>query len=359
MLIQCTKKLLDELKIKPAPVIDEEPPLLSWHANMLTLNRKKVIVLVNDLNRYVVVLYGLKARDLQKLDEYVINAIRRTLKEEGIKEEIIKRYLDSAGEIVFTKTKNRTTVARLNKACENVQYFDHMINNETLYQYDLSKWVSSLLVGDGKKYIHPNEEMYMDLAIFAGEPIFSCKAALLKVTLDLEKFKVWRRIVVPVHLTFPQLHHVIQIAFGWKDHHLHEFYIFNDEGNKPIMNLVSDEEALEVINNIPIKLEMGIKLSEYVPARMNYIYDLGDYWRHRIEVEEVIPDYDKNYPICLEAHGDTPPEDVGGEGGYEEFLKIIADENHPEYKTMAEWGRQQGYKKLDLDEINFGLEKRI
>ncbi|WP_156942400.1 DUF6933 domain-containing protein [Alkalihalobacterium bogoriense] len=43
MLIQCTKKLLTELKIKPTPVTEEEQqqPLLSWHANLVTMARKK------------------------------------------------------------------------------------------------------------------------------------------------------------------------------------------------------------------------------------------------------------------------------------------------------------------------------
>ena len=60
MLIQCTKKLLGELEIKPVPSI-EEAPLFSWHANIITVNRRKTVVLCNDSNRYIVVLYGLKA----------------------------------------------------------------------------------------------------------------------------------------------------------------------------------------------------------------------------------------------------------------------------------------------------------
>jgi hypothetical protein len=46
MLIQCTKKLLDQLSIRPEFGIEEEP-LFSWHANLVTMSRKAV-VLVNE-----------------------------------------------------------------------------------------------------------------------------------------------------------------------------------------------------------------------------------------------------------------------------------------------------------------------
>jgi hypothetical protein len=66
MLIQCTKKLLSELKIETSLPLEEEDTLFSWHANMLTVNRRKTLVLMNDSNRYIIVLHGLKAKDPKK-----------------------------------------------------------------------------------------------------------------------------------------------------------------------------------------------------------------------------------------------------------------------------------------------------
>lgn len=193
----------------------------------------------------------------------------------------------------------------------------------------MSTAASRYLLGDGlKKYIRPNEELYIDLEVFAGQSIFSCKAVELKVILELDKRHVWRKIVVPVNITFSKLHKVLQLTFGWKDYHLHEFYIYNDEksknsslltnhpayhreGYKNVLNLVSDEEAYDNENDIPMKLEKGIKLSECIPKykRLKYNYDFGDNWQHYMEVEGIIEDYDKNYPVCLEGEGNTPPED--------------------------------------------------
>jgi len=93
--------------------------------------------------------------------------------------------------------------------------------------------VSRYLVGDGKnKYIRPNEEMYKDLESFTGKPIFGCKAVEVKVTIDIERHNVWRRIIVPVTMAFSNLHKVLQAAFGWKDYHLHEFYKISQNGVK-------------------------------------------------------------------------------------------------------------------------------
>ncbi|NLC39177.1 MAG: plasmid pRiA4b ORF-3 family protein, partial [Clostridia bacterium] len=209
---------------------------------------------------------------------------------------------------------------------------------------------------------------------FTGENIFSCRAVQLKITLDLsEQHNVWRRVVVPLHMSFYGLHRVLQKLFGWWDYHLHEFYVYSDEtvkksenifnidrpashrkGYKPVVNIVDDEEAFDYKDDdLPVMLN-SVKLSEYLPeyGRMKYIYDFGDFWEHYIELEEVIDDYDKYHPICLDGAGNSPPEDVGGQDGYDSFLEIIADENHPEHENMVSWGRSQGYESFDLERVN-------
>jgi len=372
MLIQCTKKLLDQLNIKPESQVDEDP-LFSWHANLITVDRRKAVVLVNDNNRYAIVLHGLKAKDFLRLEEHILQAICETLRDEEIKNEIIDQFINSSREITYAKTKNRSMVARMNKACEILYYYKELMEDDSIYKTSISIKASRYLVSDGKNnYIRPHEEMYKDLEAFTGKSIFGSKAVVLRVTLDLEMHNVWRKIVIPVNMTFSDLHEIIQVAFGWRNYHLHEFYIYNDEksgsylsinhcgynkdGFKPIVNLVCTEEALDYENDVPMKFEKGIKLLEYIPAKIKYNYDFGDNWQHYIEVEKIIDDYGKNYPVCLDGEGDTPPEDVGGESGYEEFLWIMADKKHPEYMNMVKWGMMQGYKDFDIKMVNSMLK---
>ncbi len=237
MLIQCTKKLLDEINIKSAALQEppgEERPLFSWHANLVRLKRRKAVVLVNDSNKYVLVLFGLKAGHFKELGDHVLQGIREAFQEECIAGEITEQFIRSAishhDQVTYTKTKNRSTVARLNKICEIVQYFEDLLEEEKIHQPAIGKKASRDLVGVGKnEYVHPNEELYKDLEAFAGGSIFRVRAAVLKVTLELENRHLWRRLVVPVNMTFDKFHKVLQVAFGWWDYHLHEFYIYGNE----------------------------------------------------------------------------------------------------------------------------------
>ncbi len=375
MLIQCTKKLLDELKIKPESTSIEEASLFSWHANFLTINRKKTVVLVNDSNRYVIVLYGLLAKDLRKLDELIIESIQVVFREERIAEEITQQFITHAPQITYTKTKDRTSVARMNKSIEPVYVFNDLLDQTTMIQTELSLRASRYLVGDGTgNYIDSNRELYKDLEAFSGKNTFQIQAVQLKVTLNLDHFKVWRRIIVPTHLNFRQLHEILQRAFEWQDCHLHEFYVYDrqveteisnkwginhgahhSEGKTPIINIVSHAESFDYgDDDIPMALDTKIKLSDYLPAynTIRYNYDFGDDWRHNIEMESHIENYDKNYPTCLDGAGTTPPEDVGGETGYMNFLEIIADQSNPDREQMISWGQSQKYREFDIEQVN-------
>ena len=356
MLIQCTKKLLDELNIKPT-VGKEELPLFSWHANLIKVNRKKTIVLCNDSNRYTIVMHGLKVKDFNNIDEIIISSIRETILAESIKAEIVEQFINHSPGIIYAKTKDRSLVARMNKACDIVDRYDNTFINDVLTQIRVSMRASAYIFGDGNNnYVYPNESMYKDLEEFAKAPIFECKAVELKVTLDLENHEVERKIIVPLNITFKNLHNIIQIVFDWKDYHLHDFNIF--DGDKHVVNLVSGEDAFEYPSDLPRIMETGIKLSEYVPkySRIKYTYDFGDNWEHYIEVEKIIENHSQNYPVCLLGVGNAPPEDVGSEWGFDEFLEAISDTANPEHKSMIDWGKMQGYRDFNIELVNRRLK---
>jgi hypothetical protein len=367
MLIQCTKKLISELKVEPtrSSEVDE---LFSWHANLLTLNRRKTVVLMNNSNRYIIVLHGLKAKDIKMIDELIIQAIRETFRAEGIKDEVIEAYLSKSKEISYTTTKNRSYVARLNKACDHVYFYERELNQLSLNQVALNKNTSRLYVGNGTNdHIKPNQALYQDLENLTRGPIFQSDAFLLHIKLNMEIHSIWRRAIVPKQITFPELHETIQILFGWKDYHLHDFTIFASsptslnkrkrmDDRQPIVNLVCDTEALNYEGEIPMKLETDEKLLDYLPAEILYTYDFGDSWEHEISLEKVIDNYEWNYSVCLEGEGNTPPEDVGGEPGFQDFLSILEDPNHPDHEFMKDWGKRQGYQHFDMEMINRRLK---
>lgn len=60
----------------------------------------------------------------------------------------------------------------------------------------------------------------------------------------------------------------------------------------------------------------------------------------------------------MEFHGETPPEDVGGESGYEEYLDIIKDKSNPRYEEMISLAEFQKVRATNLEEINRCIKRR-
>ena len=99
MQIGCTKKLLDYLGQTDVVANPEIDPLLSWSANLLSLNRRKAIAVVNDASRYGFVLYGLTAKNRKELNTLLLQGVRACLEAEHIAPAIIDRYIADCGEM--------------------------------------------------------------------------------------------------------------------------------------------------------------------------------------------------------------------------------------------------------------------
>lgn len=358
MNICCTKKLRDELAIEPSAP-ESLDPLFSWHANFLRVNRKKAVVLINDASRYNVVLYGLKAKDFGRLPELIAQAIRETLLSEGVNPEIIDDYLSAAGALCFTKTNGAKPVAWLNKGCEAAEIYSERYKDGVIVQTDIAKKANRHIFVDvgNQNHKHPHEVFYELLGEQFEKPVIRCKAIQIKVTLLLDNFAVWREVLVPLCFTFAELHTVMQKLFGWGDCHMHDFIILNQD--TPVANIVTEFDDFDAEQDEPVILEQAAALEEYLPKykRAVYRYDFGDGWEHLIEVRDILFDYDKYYAHCLAGEGDAPPEDVGGEGGYENFVEIMADPRHPEHAEMKEWvAGQWWYRPFELEGVNRQLK---
>jgi hypothetical protein len=357
MIVSCTKKLQDQLKISPTKV-ESTDPLFSWHANILNVNRRKTLVLVNDASRYAVVLHGLKSKDFLNIRTTISKALKEALLSESIKPDVIDNFLAEGGDIVFSKSQSRTLLARMNQGCEAAVVFDDEYNIQTIFQPAVSKKANAWVFVDLKnRAAHPNELFYEALESKYGKPIFNVKTIILKIRLNLTHFDVWRKVSVPLNTNFETLHRIIRICFGWGYYHLHSFTIFDKQ--KIIARIYGDDNAFEELPfDEPILSEEAVLISEFLPKhkQIMYTYDFGDNWEHIIEVENVLFGSDKNFPVCLEAHGYRPPEDIGGEGGYIEFLKMIRKPKNADSKLLKVWYEVECRKGLDIDLINRHLQ---
>jgi hypothetical protein len=359
MKISCSKKLLDEMKLAPAAPARDIPPIYTWSAHVVVINRRKTLVCVNDLSRFGFVLYGLKAKDFKRLETLLVEEIRRCFLNYCVKPEIADEYLTAYPDVQLVKSTNRKSVARLNKAVEIVKLCADQLDHGDASQPVINRRLNSELISDSDAgYLYPNEKMFSELKSLYGKVLFKCQAADFMIKLNMERAVTWRRVVVPLHYTFLQLHEVIQEAFGWHDYHLYQFDLKMSEEDNTEISITPDMGEGYKENNIIYFLSKDKTLAEFIPKCSDFIYtyDLGDEWEHEIHVNTIIEDFDNYHPLCLMGEGDTPPEHVGGVYGYLNLLNTIDNPSHPDYEEITQWFSSQWRSRFDLQFINNRME---
>ncbi len=118
---------------------------------------------------------------------------------------------------------------------------------------------------------------------------------------------IWRRILIRSDTTLAQLHHILQIAFGWSAEHLHHFHIYGKDYGS------SGADTRHVL------------LAEfrfYPGERFRYVYDYIAYWVCDLRLEAILPfDPQRFYPVCIGGNHASPAEDCPGAWAYLERLE--------------------------------------
>lgn len=174
----------------------------------------------------------------------------------------------------------------------------------------------------------------------------------LKVTLAGSKPAIWRRLLVPGAIRLSSLHDVLQIAMGWGNCHLHEFRADGLSYGTP-----EEDWGSDVLREGKFTLDAVLTREK---QRMEYVYDFGDDWRHKIVVEKIRPRVaGEVLPRCVKGAGACPPEDCGGIWGYASLLETLADPSDPEYAEMMEWaGGPIDPEHFDIEAVNKALAPR-
>ena len=177
----------------------------------------------------------------------------------------------------------------------------------------------------------------------------------LLIELDVEKHIISRRVLISVDIELKQLHDIIQILFGWKGYHMHQ-YIKTKDSDGNMMYFDSDPP----FSGRDYFLTEGIDIESFLLyGKVEYVYDMGDYWEHKITLvnshQNVIGDQNVT---CIGGVHDTPPEDIGGVGGYIYFLEVMADKTHPEYEQLKSWSNLTKTAKFNQQKINNSLLKK-
>lgn len=179
------------------------------------------------------------------------------------------------------------------------------------------------------------------------------KAYQMKIAIKNSHPPIWRRFIVPAGLTFSQLGFVLNEVMGWFGGHLSQFEFYH-------LGIVVEENPedmgwldKEVLDSVDTPIEPFMDSEDW----FTYIYDFGDYWDHRVEIEKILPEYEFDYPMVLKYKGNTPYEDCGGIYGYYHLLEVLDNPEDEEYEEMKEWVQSIPSGEYDLELVNQELQR--
>src|SRR5699024_5554767 len=130
--------------------------------------------------------------------------------------------------------------------------------------------------------------------------------------------KIIRKVLVPENITMHQFHHIIQESMGWENTHLYEFC--DKKWKSDIRVGIPSEMDDDFFSFSPLLDARKTTLKKIFVDENNakpfwYWYDFGDDWWHRISFLKPNKNELKTFgstPLCVEATGKCPPEDIGG-----------------------------------------------
>jgi hypothetical protein len=155
---------------------------------------------------------------------------------------------------------------------------------------------------------------------------------------------IWRQVDVPTSITLKTLHAIIQATMGWSDYHLWEFTVAKRRYGPPMDENWGSEPRGDAGK---------IRLRDVLRPRkttIDYVYDFGDCWEHRLTVSNVRPgDPNLTYPRYIAGERNAPPEDCGGIPGFYERLDAASDPGHPDHAEAKQW--LDDYDPDEIDEL--------
>lgn len=178
----------------------------------------------------------------------------------------------------------------------------------------------------------------------------------LRVEIDGTKPLVWRELLIPENATFEDLHRTIQVSFGWRDSHLHEFsagFIIGPaslNGDGPVYQGEAIDERLAWLYDLSSEVRSFV-----------YIYDFGDRWRHVVTRIGTERGAGPVRPIVTDGACAGPVENSGSYQGWNEMARSLrtrrASEELRNHLQRSGYGRNYDPDSFDIEAVNEHLEK--
>lgn len=298
MIIHATKKALPLFSyltpskdVNEAKIRSNQNPLNSWHANYFNVNRKKMLLLVNDASLYTILIPDVNATRKKELDKLISESLKIQLEIDGFPTSLTQPYLEQLGEIEVATGYNRKVTSTSNHFIQTLEGISlggrfEMPSNK-LASYLNSMPVSSL------KHTIPIKEF---LAWLTGEEQPDVRVEMVtngKVQID----KTWDDFSLWLEKSNKVEHHQLNPMKVEKDYIRHSENLMNG-----FMTYLEKEEKLSDkvvrrhVNNVHIFMEFLLISALYTP--FGDATDLTIYFYWLIDKGVVISDYAFNGQIA-------------------------------------------------------------
>jgi len=121
-ILRCTKKLLSELKENTSDSKDLFSDIISWHANLLRIDRRKCVLFTHDTTLYSFFVHGLKKPDFENVREVFRQNLLKSLIVEEIPQKQIETFLETTRDIRISKSNNRSVLGSMNDLAFQLKY---------------------------------------------------------------------------------------------------------------------------------------------------------------------------------------------------------------------------------------------
>ena len=147
--IHATKKLLAKMpaQIKPGSediLAAPQSKLGSWHANLLTIQRRNCLLFVHDQTRFPVFIPALTKPDLVNIDWFFEDVLMNTLLKCGATQEQLDTAAALLQPLAFVGGTDRSVLGTLNQLGQDIEhiiYFD-ALNVADMAGYAVSAWLA-------------------------------------------------------------------------------------------------------------------------------------------------------------------------------------------------------------------------
>lgn len=128
---------------------------------------------------------------------------------------------------------------------------------------------------------------------------------------------IWRQVLVRSSDSLDRLHDVLRIAFGWSGRRRYVFEAGGLDYGEPEPDADIEDSRHTLIHGVLRRRG----------DRIDYIYDLGDEWRHHVRLDAIFrgePLPARTLPWCEDGSLAVPPEDCGGPERFAQLFEAAA-----------------------------------